>query len=249
MEDKIKRDICDIGRRMYMSGFVAANDGNISVKISDNQIITTPTGVSKGFMTPEMLCTIDLKGNVIKGKSKPSSEVKMHLRIYEENPEIGAVTHSHSPYATAFAIARRPMDRALLPEAIVNLGIVPVAEYATPGTKEVSESIAQFVKDYNSLLLANHGAVTWGIDLMQAYFRMETLEHYAKILFITTILGDAKELSSNDVSNLLEIRKSQGITTGGIPVPHNSTKNKENANEDLLAQKIADIVLKKLENR
>ncbi|WP_432666992.1 class II aldolase/adducin family protein [Wukongibacter baidiensis] len=249
-EDQIKRDVCDIGRRMYMNGFVAANDGNISVKINDNEIITTPTGVSKGFMTPEMLCNIDLDGNVIRGNTKPSSEIKMHLRVYQENPEIKAVTHSHSPYATAFAIARTPLDKALLPEAIVNLGSVPVAEYATPGTNDVSESIAEFVMDYNCVLLANHGAVTWGTDLMQAYFRMETLEYYAKILFITTMLGNAKELSCNDISSLLQIRQKQGITTGGVPAKCNDVQNsldaQQSSQEDLLVQRVTDAVLKKL---
>ncbi|WP_432403979.1 class II aldolase/adducin family protein [Wukongibacter sp. M2B1] len=249
-EYQVKKDICEIGRRMYRNGFVAANDGNISVKINDNEIVTTPTGVSKGFMTPEMLCKIDLDGNIIIGNMRPSSEIKMHLRIYKENPKIKAVTHSHSPYATAFAIARTPMNKAIIPEAIVNLGSVPVAEYATPGTNEVSESIAEFVKEYNCVLLANHGAVTWGTDLMQAYFRMETLEYYAKLLFITTTLGNAKELSCNDISNLLKIREKQGITTGGIPAKCNDAQSsldlQKSSHEDLLVQRVTEAVLSKL---
>jgi len=251
-EYQVKKDICEVGRRMYMNGFVAANDGNISVKINDNEIVTTPTGVSKGFMTPEMLCNIDLEGNVIRGKTKPSSEIKMHLRVYKENPNIRAVTHSHSPYATAFAIARTPMDKALLPEAIVNLGSVPVAEYATPGTNDVSESIARYVRDYNCVLLANHGAVTWGVDLMQAYFRMETLEYYAKLLFITTMLGNAKELSCNDINSLIKIRQKQGITTGGVPAICNDSVNsldaQKSSQEDLLVEKVTNAVLRKLNN-
>lgn len=216
-EIQIRQDICDIGKRMYMSGFVAANDGNISVRMDNDEIIATPTGVSKGFMTPEMLCKIDINGKLISGDIKPSSELKMHLRIYQEDSRVRAVTHSHSPYAASFAITRIPMNKAILPEVIVNLGNIPIAKYATPGTVELSEAVAEFVKDYNCALLANHGSVTWGSDLTQAYFRMETLEHYAKILLITKQLGDARELSSGDIEGLIQIREKLGITKGGMP--------------------------------
>lgn len=202
MESRVKEEICEIGRRMYMRGFVAANDGNISVKINDNEIIATPTGVSKGFMTPEMLCKIDMKGNVIEGYTKPSSEIKMHLKVYEKDDSINSVTHAHPPYATTFAIARQPLDRPLLPEAIINLGIVPVAEYAIPGTDEVPRSIENYIKSYKSVLLANHGAVTWGKDLTEAFYRLETVEHYAHILYLTRQLGQGVELSPKDIHDL-----------------------------------------------
>lgn len=216
-ELQIRKNICDIGKRMYLSGFVAANDGNISVKMDNNEIIATPTGVSKGFMTPEMLCKIDLNGKLISGEIRPSSEIKMHLKIYQGNSEVRAVTHSHSPYATAFAITRLPMNKSVLSEVIVNLGNIPIAEYVTPGTDELSESVAKYVRDYNCVLLANHGPVTWGNNLTQAYFRMETLEHYAKILSITKQLGNARELTCEDIGSLIQIREKSGITTGGIP--------------------------------
>lgn len=212
-----KQDICEIGRRMYLKGFVAANDGNISIRVGKNEIWTTPTGVSKGYLKPEMLVKVNLKGEVIEGKSKPSSEVKMHLKVYEEDENIKAVTHAHPPVSTAYAIAGLTLDKALLPEAIVNLGVVPVADYATPGTKEVPDSIAKYVKGYNAVLMANHGALTWGEDIYQAYFRLETLEHYSNILLYTKLIGKAKELDCEEVGELLDIRDKLGIHGGGAP--------------------------------
>ncbi|MEM1484409.1 class II aldolase/adducin family protein [Oscillospiraceae bacterium PP1C4] len=217
-EIQIMDDIIEIGRRMYHRGFVAANDGNVSCRINKNEIWTTPTGVSKGYMTREMLVKVDLDGKILMGKLKPSSEIKMHLRVYQENPDVKAVTHAHPPIATSFAIAGRPLDRAILPEAIVNLGTVPIAPYATPGTTEVPDSIAPFCKDYNAVLLANHGALTWGRDLFEAHFRLESLEYYATVLMNTTyILQKANELTKPQVQDLLDIRTKLGIKTGGIP--------------------------------
>lgn len=213
-----KNVICEIGKRMYNRNFVAANDGNISVKVGPNTIWCTPTGVSKGFMTPDMLVKMDLKGNVLSGKCKPSSEVKMHLRVYNENPEVNAVCHAHPPVATSFAIAGIQLDKAVLPEAVVLLGNVPVAPYATPGTQEVPDSIAPYCKDYNAVLLANHGALTWGSDPIEAYHRMESLEHYALILMYTgKIINKSNELSCNQVDELLKIREKMGIKSGGVP--------------------------------
>lgn len=213
-----KKLICEIGKRMYNRNFVAANDGNISVKVSSNTIWCTPTGVSKGFMTPDMLVKMDLNGKVLAGKCKPSSEVKMHLRVYKENPEANAVVHAHPLVATSFAIAGINLDKAVLPEAVVLLGNVPVAPYATPGSQEVPDSIAPYCRDYNAVLLANHGALTWGGDLVEAYHRMESLEHYATILMYTgKIINASNELSCNQVEELLKIRDKLGIKAGGVP--------------------------------
>lgn len=213
-----KKLICDIGKRIYNKNFVAANDGNISVKVGPNTIWTTPTGVSKGFMTPDMMVKLDLSGKILSGKSKPSSEVKMHLRVYKESPETNAVVHAHPPTATSFAIAGISLDKPISPEAVVLLGRVPLADYATPGTEEVPDSIAPFCKDYHAVLLANHGALTWGRDLIEAYFRMESLEHYALMVMNTTnIINKANELNCSQVSDLIEIRDRMGITTGGVP--------------------------------
>lgn len=213
-----KKMICEIGRRIYNKNFVAANDGNITVKTGPNTIWATPTGVSKGFMTPDMLVKLDLNGKVLAGKRKPSSEIKMHLRVYQENPAVNSVVHAHPPVATSFAIAGIDLDQAVSPEAVVMLGKVPVAPYATPSTNEVPDSIAPYCKDYNAVLLANHGALTWGSDITEAYYRMESLEHYALMLMYSNrIINQVNELDCNQVSDLLELRSKFGIQSGGTP--------------------------------
>ncbi len=222
-----KKMICEIGKRMYDRSFVAANDGNISVRTGKDTVICTPTGVSKGFMTPDMLVKTNLKGEKIAGTLKVSSEIKMHLRVYHENSAALAITHAHPPVATSFAIAGIQLDKALLPEAVVMLGTVPIAPYATPGTEEVPDSIAPYCKDYNAVLLANHGALTWGSDLTEAFHRMESLEHYATIMMYTSnIIGKTNELSCSQVDRLIEIRNNMGITAGGVPVCSAKETNK-----------------------
>jgi len=215
-----KQSILEIGRRMYMKNFVAANDGNISCKVAEDIIWTTPTGVSKGFMTEDMLVKMRLDGTIMtRGTMKPSSEVKMHIRIYRENPEVLGVTHAHPPVSTSFAIAGIGLDKAIYPEALVNLGTVPCVHYETPGSQGIPDSIAPYCKDYNALLLANHGALTWGKSLMEAFFRMEAMEHYAMILMYTgNVIGKANVLSCDQVNELLEIRRNLGITAGGVPL-------------------------------
>ncbi|WP_113928823.1 class II aldolase/adducin family protein [Bacillus sp. P14.5] len=249
-----KKQICEIGRRVYNKNFVAANDGNISVKVGPQTIWTTPTGVSKGFMTPDMMVKMDLSGKILSGKLKPSSEVKMHLRVYQENPDVNSVVHAHPPVATSFAIAGISLDKPVSPEAVVILGTVPVAPYATPGTQEVPDSIAPFCKDYNAVLLANHGALTWGSDLIQAYYRMESLEHYALMLmYSNNIINKANELSCTQISDLIDIRSKMGIKTGGIPTCDpgtNHTEKKETVQDSSLliesiVKKVTEDVLKK----
>lgn len=214
-----KEQIVDVGKRMYDRNFVAANDGNISCKIDDNTIIATPTGVSKGFMTEDMMVKMTLDGKVLSaGDLPPSSEVKMHLRVYKENPEVMAVTHAHPQIATSFAIAGIGLDLPILTEAVMSLGSVPIAKYATPGTDEVPDSIAPFCVDYNAVLLANHGALTWGNSLMQAYYRLESLEYYASIMMYTqNIIGKSNLLSCEQIQPLMEVRKKLGISGGGVP--------------------------------
>ncbi|MTI62100.1 MAG: class II aldolase/adducin family protein [Firmicutes bacterium] len=219
-EEKIKKDICNIGQKLYDKEFVAANDGNISVKINENQIIVTPTGVSKGGMAIESLVKMDLDGNILScGTWHPSSEVKMHLQVYNLNPDVKAVVHAHPPLATAFAVARIPLDRPILAEAIVNLGIVPVSEYALTGSEEVPEAVTPFVNDYNAVLLANHGLLTWGQDLTQAFFRMETVEHYCKIIYYLKEIGAPVELNSAQIKELISLREKMGIQSGGMTFP------------------------------
>lgn len=219
---KAKKAIIDIGQRMYVRGFVAANDGNISVRVSENEVWTTPTGVSKGFMTKDMLVKTDLEGNVIKGERKPSSELKMHLRAYKEDPELRAVVHAHPPLLTAFGISNKPLNLPILAEAVITLGEVPIVPYAELGSTEVPESIAPYVKSHNGVILANHGAVTWGDDPYGAYYRMESMEYYAKILLISEkILGSTNELKKEEITKLLEMREKFGIKRGGVPKGYN----------------------------
>jgi L-fuculose-phosphate aldolase len=213
-----KEQILEVGRRMYAKNYVVSNDGNITCKVSPTTLWTTPTGVSKGYMTGEMLLKVDLDGHILQGTNKPSSELKMHLRVYRENPDVLAVCHAHPPVATSYAIAGIPLSRAILPEAVVQLGEVPCAPYATPGTQEVPDSIAPFCKTHNGVLLANHGALTWGGSPMQAYMRMESLEYYALVTMYTgNIIGRANELSCEQVDRLVEARTNLGISSGGRP--------------------------------
>ncbi|HEY3426933.1 MAG TPA: class II aldolase/adducin family protein [Negativicutes bacterium] len=214
LEEQVRQQICEIGQRMYTKGFVAANDGNITVKINENEWLVTPTGVSKGFMTPDMLIRIDRDSNILEAISayRPSSELKMHLRIYAERPDVTAVVHAHPPYATSFAIAGIPLDKPILPEAVIMLGEVPIAEYGTPSTEEIPDAISKYLQGYDAVLLENHGALSWGSDLLNAYYKMESLEFYAKLTFISTHLGGPKELSAHQVEKLYQIRQKMGLT-------------------------------------
>ncbi|MCL1855251.1 MAG: class II aldolase/adducin family protein [Clostridia bacterium] len=218
-DHEAKKLIIEVGKRMYIKNFVAANDGNISCKVDNDIVWTTPTGVSKGFMSEEMLVKMRMDGTVLsQGESGPSSEVKMHLRIYQENPEAMGVCHAHPPISTSFAIAGIGLDRAIYPEALVNLGTVPCIHYETPGTQGIPDSIAPYARDYNALLLANHGAVAWGSSLMEAWYRLEATEHYALVIMYTgNIIGRANVLSCEQVNELVGIRTKMGITSGGVP--------------------------------
>ena len=208
---EIKKEICEIGRRIYKDGFVAGNYGNISGKVSDNEYYCTPTGVSKGAMTEEMLVKLDLDGNVLEGTRKPSSETKMHLRIYREDPLIRAVVHAHPPIATAFAAAGIPLDRPVLQEAVVQLGTVPVAPFALPGSQGVADSVAPYCRQYRALLLEYHGAVTWGDTMEQAHYRLECLEQLAAVTLHLRALGCDRVMPEALVRDLEGLRPSWGI--------------------------------------
>lgn len=207
-EKQARKAIIDIGQRMYTRGFVAANDGNISVRTGENEVWATPTGVSKGYMKKKMLVKVDLDGNLLEGTYRPSSELKMHLRAYRENSAIRSVCHAHPPVCTCYAIAGIPLDVPVLAEAIISLGDVPVAPYAELGSKEVPEAIAPFCHTHNGILLANHGVVTWAADPYAAYYRLESMEHYARILLITDkILGKQNLLMKEQIDTLLAMRE------------------------------------------
>lgn len=206
-ERAFREEICEIGRRMYGRRMVAANDGNISVRLSENEILCTPTGVSKGFMEPEQLCLVDLAGNRL-GKDAgfaPSSEMKMHLRVYQKRPDVKAVVHAHPIFATSFAVMGQALERPIMPEVIVNFGKIPLAPYGTPSTAEIPDAIEPYLADYQAILLEHHGALTWAGDLTAAYMKMESLEFYAELLYRTTQLGGPRELSVERLERLREI--------------------------------------------
>ena len=214
-----KKMIVEIGRRMYMKNFVAANDGNISCKVDDETIWTTPTGVSKGFMSEDEMVKMRLDGTIVsQGESAPSSEVKMHLRIYNEREDVRAVCHAHPPVSTSFAVAGIALNQAIYSTTLINPGIVPCVHYETPGSRQLPDSIAPYVRDYNALLLANHGAVTWGTSLTEAWYRMEATEHYAMVvMYSLNVIGKANVLSCDQINELIQIRQKMGVMSGGIP--------------------------------
>ena len=209
----LRRDIVEAGRRVYDRNFVASNDGNISARVDRRRVVITPTGVSKGFMAPDDLIVVDYEGNVLEGRKKPSSEMFMHLRIYKDRPDVNGVVHAHPPKATGFAVAGIPLTQCVLPEVIVSLGGIPLAGYGTPGTDEFYEPVLKYLQDYDAFLLQNHGALTIGPDVMGAYYKMETLEHFAHIAITAIQLGNLKSIKEPDVQKLLDLRKNFGIRT------------------------------------
>jgi len=213
-EYEIKQEMCEIGKRVYNRGMVAANDGNFSVKLNEHEYLCTPTGVSKGFMTPDYICKIDANGNIIQANKdfKPSSEMKMHLRVYRERPDVKAVVHAHPLYATSFAIAGIPLTQPIMPEAIITLGSVPIAEYGTPSTDEIPDAISKYLQSYDAVLLENHGALTFADSLLSAYHKMESVEFYAQLLYQSKMLGGPKELSPEQVNVLYGLRSKFGMT-------------------------------------
>lgn len=208
---KIKQDICDIGRRLYNKGFAAANDGNISVRIADNQVLCTPTMHSKGFLTPEDICTIDMTGKQIAGNKKRSSEALLHLEIYKQREEIKSVVHCHPPHATAFAVAREPIPQCVLPEVEVFLGDVPITKYETPGGQEFADTIIPFVHKSNIIILANHGTVSYGETVERAYWWTEILDAYCRILMLARSLGHVAYFSEEKERELLKLKDQWGF--------------------------------------
>ena len=211
---EVREQICDVCHKMWQLGWVAANDGNVSVKLDDGTFLATPTGISKSFITPEKLVHIDENGEVLDGPegAKPSSEIKMHLRCYKEREDVGAVVHAHPPTATGFAVAHLDMDRYTMIETVIAIGSIPVTPYGTPSTYEVPDAIAPYLKEHDVMLLENHGALTVGTDLINAYYRMETLELYAKISLTAHLLGGEKEISEKNINRLIGMRKGYGVT-------------------------------------
>jgi L-fuculose-phosphate aldolase len=210
-EREYRQDIIDVGKLVFQKGWVAANDGNITIRLDKDRIMATPTGICKGMMDHDDLIIVDMKGNKIEGKKECTSEIAMHLTVYEMRPDIRSVVHAHPPVATGFATAGRALNLALLPEVIIGLGCVPLADYGLPGTPELTKPMLSLIPKYDAIMMGNHGAVCYGPDVYKAFFKMETVEHFARISFVAEMLGGAKALPRVEVDKLLDARTRYGI--------------------------------------
>src|SRR5512134_2455025 len=233
IEEQIRADIVEAGRRLYARAYIASNDGNISARLDDRRLITTPKSVSKGFMTPDMMVVVDYNGAKISGERDPSTELPMHLEIYRNRPDVGAVVHAHPPLATGFAVAGIPLTRAVLAEVITTLGSIPIAAYGTPSTSELPDAVRKYIKAHDGMLLANHGAVTCGTDVFAAYYKMETIEHFAKISLVARLLGGENLISRGEVERLQGLRGFYGIAA---PAPLCADPTELAATDQILCQ-------------
>lgn len=210
-EWKQREEMCEIGRRVYNKGFAAANDGNISFRLSEDRVLCTPTRVSKGFMKPDDLCIVDMEGKQISGKRKRSSEILLHLSIMKTRPDVRSCVHCHPPHATAFAVAHEPIPKCTMPEFEVFLGEVAITPYETPGTQAFADTVVPYIKDTDVILLANHGTITAGSDLTDAYFKTEIIDAYCRILLLARQLGNVNYYSDEKAAELIKIKPGLGI--------------------------------------
>ena len=210
----IKEQICDVCHKMWQLGWVAANDGNVSVRLEDGRIIATPTGMSKSFITPEKLILLDSSGNVLEAAQglRPSSEIKMHLRCYGKREDVFSVIHAHPPGATGFAVAHKAMDMYNMIEDVAVIGSVPLTPYGTPSTSEVPDAIEPYLDKHDVMLLENHGALAVGSDVITAFYRMESLELWAKITINAVILGGSFDISNENIKKLIDLRGYYRVT-------------------------------------
>jgi L-fuculose-phosphate aldolase len=210
----VKEQICEVCQKMWQLGWVAANDGNVSVKLPDGNILATPTGISKAFITPEKLVLLNPQGEVIEAAEgyRPSSEIKMHLKCYEKRDDVFGVIHAHPPAATGFAVAHKPMDMYNMIEDVAAIGAVPLTPYGTPSTAEVPAAIEPYLEEHDVMLLENHGALAVGSDVLTAFYRMESLELWAKITINAVILGGSIDISNENIQKLIDLRSYYRIT-------------------------------------
>ena len=219
-EREHRDDIVHVGRLVFEKGWVAANDGNITIRLDDERILATPTGMCKGMLQPDDLIVLDRQGRKISGRRERTTEINMHLTIFDLRPDVRASVHAHPPVATGFATAGRPLDLALLPEVVISFGCIPLASYGLPGTPEITEPMLPLIPKHNALLMANHGAVCYGEDVFQAYFRMETVEHSARIQLVAELLGGPNVLPRAEVNKLLESRGRYGVKARSAGEPN-----------------------------
>ena len=239
---EIKKEICEVGHKLWLKGFVAANDGNISVKINDHEYYCTPTGVSKGSLTPDMIIKVDENGKKLEGKLNPSSEIKMHMRVYQKRPDVTAVVHAHPPVATAFTVADIDLDQYILPEAVLTIGNVPTCDYGTPSTMEIPDSLDPYLQNHDAFLLRNHGALTVGCNLTKAFFVMEEVEFNAVICKHAMDLGAVHEISNEQLKKLMDLRKAMNLP-GRHPGIDYGEEEATCANKDAMVAEITRKVL------
>lgn len=213
-----KKEIIEVGKELYDRGLIVGGDGNLSIRLEHERFLCTPKGVCKGKLFAEQIIMVDLAGNLLEGEYQPSSELKMHLEVYKQRPDINAVCHAHPPLATGFACAGEALDKAMLSEVILTLGYIPLAGYATPSTDEVPQSIRELIRNHDGILLANHGVLTAAASLTEAFNRMETIEHFAKISLVTKILGKESLLSREQVERLKSIWDGKGVIIPALEV-------------------------------
>jgi L-fuculose-phosphate aldolase len=218
-ERQARREILHLGRMLHQRGYVAATDGNLSVRLDKNRILATPTSMSKAALRSSDLVTVDMEGNPIAGRHHVSSEIAMHLLIYKLRPEITGVVHAHPPTATGFAAAGLALDQPLVCEVVIGLGSIPLAEYGTPGTSELCETLQPLVSRYDAILMSNHGVVTYGETLNHAYMKMETVEHFAQIALVTHLLGRQNPLKHEALEKLLLARSKYEGARSAAPLP------------------------------
>jgi L-fuculose-phosphate aldolase len=218
-EREHRQDIVDIGRYVWQKGWIASNDGNITIRLDEERILCSPTGVCKGMMHPDDLIIVDMNGRKLQGRLDGTTEIAMHLTVYRLRPDVGAVLHAHPPVATGFATAGRPLNLALLPEVIIGLGCVPLAGYGLPGTPELLEPLLPLIPKYDALMMGNHGAVCYGEDVYKAFFRMETVEHFARITLVAELLGGPTVLPKGEVQKLIDARQRYGVKASSTGVP------------------------------
>lgn len=218
-EKEHRQDIVEIGRLVYQKGWVAANDGNITIRLDKDRILATPTGVSKGMMHVDDLIIVDMQGDKIEGRKERTSEIVMHLTVYNMRPDIRAVVHAHPPVSTGFAAAGKPLNLALLPEVIIGLGCVPLAAYGLPGTPALTDPMLQYIPKYDAIMMGNHGSVCYGEDVYKAFFKMETVEHFARISLVAELLGGATVLPRAEVDKLFDSRTRYGVKARAGAVP------------------------------
>ncbi len=217
-ERELKRELIKICRMLHLKNFIAATDGNVSVRYG-NRLLTTPSGINKGFIEEDQVIAVDLKGRVVSGRGKPTSELAMHLMVYEQRPDVGAVVHAHPPLATAFSIAGVTLEEFILPEVVMTLGGIPTASYATPTTPDVPEAIREVITRYDALILARHGGLTVGRTLMDAYNKMEKLEHTALVILTARQLGEVRQLPLTEVERLTRLGGGKGLRAQEVVSP------------------------------